>query len=178
LLVVVDEPKVSKEHDQTIKRLITGKTIEIHQKNKDLRVCPNYTNYILLTDQSKPFQELNEKQRRYCIMDVSNKYAGTAHEEYWKRLRENIMNQGIANKFAKYLFDRPPKDDLRKWPVTEAFQEMVDERNSHESLEYLMGEPFLKDFPTKKAPALDLWNKCNQWISQKYFGQKGSPFKE
>jgi hypothetical protein len=171
LFVVVDEARVKAQDLATMKRLITGKDLEVHQKNKDLKLVPNHAAYVCLTNESKPFEELNRAQRRFCIMRMRGDYAGTEHEQYWTRLRKNILNQETANKFAQYLYDRPPKD-LRKWPVTEVYQEMIAEQEDHVSIEYFEGEAFLVDFPSKKARSSNLLSKCNAWIFARHNDRK------
>jgi hypothetical protein len=172
LFIAVDEVKVKKNEISTLKRLITGKKLEIHQKTKDLRLCENYANYVFMTNDEKPFEELNKKQRRFLLTRMSDKYAGKEHEGFWKSLRRNLLNPEAANKFTKYLLDRTPRENMRNYPQTTCFQEMIEEQDTHLLMEYLEGEQFMRDFPSGKAQSSLLLEKSNAWLLEKCKTQK------
>jgi hypothetical protein len=171
LFIAMDEAKVNKSQMGCLKRLITGKTVEIHQKHKDLRTKKNFSNYILLTNDRKPFDVLNRDQRRFAIFNVNSKYAGIENESFWRILRQHLLSSITASKFTKFLKDRPPRQDMRKWPITQCFEQMMDEQEIHPIMEYLRGEEFARELGNREVSATLLLERCIGWLKSTYPNQ-------
>lgn len=106
-----------KKAEGMIKALITEPTFPIQYKFKDIFHVKNYANFIIASNSSWVVPA-GEKERRFCVLDVSPEKAGDT--EYFTAIMNQMNNGGRE----AMLYDLQKLDltgiDLRKIPRTSA----------------------------------------------------------
>lgn len=176
-LSVVNEATITEEHMVKLKMYITDSPVQIEQKYKGIREMDNFLHWVFLTNNERLFQKLNENQRRFLILRMSDKYAGKDAGKFWEFFRP-LLNQDLANKFAKFLLERKVTRDIRKFPETEFYKEMVEEVKEEKSggaREFFFEGPFDELFPAGKVQATKLRTDLNRWLKSKGLKEVTAP---
>jgi hypothetical protein len=165
VLLVVNEANIKETHMDALKQNITDSPIALRIKYKNTGDMNNFGNWVFLTNQKKPFEKLNAKQRRFGIYRYNDRYAGKSHNAYWSHMKSYLTPE-LAVTFANNLLKRPLEGkNVRDWPESEYYKKMNEEEQDHPIIEYLEGEEFLKEFPERKAQSSLLLRACNNWLS-------------
>jgi hypothetical protein len=174
LYVAVDEFRGDERSMNAIKKLVTGNELELNQKYKDLKRCKNYGNYVFLTNDERPFEKLNQNQRRFLIIRMNDRFSGTLNGEFWECWRRTNLVQEIANGFTHFLSKRTPSQNIRKWPITSHFEQTVMKEGNHmdvyaPALEFLTGEEFFHTYSDGIAYPEALLNQCNSILFERAY---------
>ena len=86
-----------------LKAPITNKTYDLRKMYHDIATNKkNVNNFIFATNQGSAVS-LEDSDRRYCILDVNNKYMGNV--EYWKCLNNEINTEGYHDALYTYIMN-------------------------------------------------------------------------
>ncbi len=108
----------------TLKSVITDKTININRKGHDLREVENVANFIFVTNNLVPVK-ITANDRRYMIQQVSNSRIGDFN--YFHRLDSARHNKKFMNNLFSYLMKLDvSKYNPREIPETEAREQVIE----------------------------------------------------
>lgn len=129
ILLVLEEMPTGKNEwhtfSQRMKHLITGRKIEIHEKNKTPYSLDNNLSIIINTNNRNAIR-LETGDRRYVYLDVSVERIGDT--DYFDDLYEVMDLPGIGEAYYAYMLERAkntPKFTERKIPHTNAKQDQI-----------------------------------------------------
>lgn len=121
ILVVFEElPTISKNEwekvNSSLKSFITGKTIEFEDKWKPKVISPNVINLMLLSNVN--CIKLENDDRRYVILDVSNKYVN--NRPYFQKLIDAMNTVDVGHLFFTFVSEFVKKNNFKSndIPVT------------------------------------------------------------
>lgn len=126
-LIIIDE--LSAKHNEyknewnKLKKLITDKTLSVHEKGQTRYDTDNVGNYFASTNYTSGIFA-DPTDRRLVVLEVSDKY--TNDIEYFDRLRNQAFNQDVGDAFYTYLMDFKDRVCLRNSPVTKIKQAIQD----------------------------------------------------
>lgn len=85
VLVTIEEIKISGENKYDIidklKPIISNETVSIEEKGRDIRMVPNFTNYLLFTNH-KDALPIGENDRRYAVIFSRFQSAAQLHQHF------------------------------------------------------------------------------------------------
>lgn len=121
VLVWLEELKSANERDwmadiNTIKDLIDGKKIEIEKKGIDVYTTQNCINIIGFSNNLHCMPPVDGMSRRLVLQETSIKVKEDF--EYFKELRDSIMDVNVVNHFGTYISKIFEPVNLRKLPTT------------------------------------------------------------
>jgi len=111
-----------KSLSNSIKRIITNKTIDLKQKYKDTYEMKNYVSVIINTNNNALC--ITYEDRRPAVFDISNKRIGDF--KYWTKLYQYMDDDTVAEAFYNYMVELyDPEFNERIIPETEAKKELI-----------------------------------------------------
>jgi hypothetical protein len=129
ILLILEEMPTGKNEwhtfSQRMKHLITGRKIEIHEKNKTPYSLDNNLSIIINTNNKNAIR-LETGDRRYVYLDVSVERIGDT--DYFDDLYEIMRLPGIGEAYYAYMLERAkntPNFTERKIPRTNAKQDQI-----------------------------------------------------
>lgn len=109
-----------KEHENTLKTLITEETLAIEQKGHDVIVSPNYL-HLILASNSNWVVPANVDERRFFVLDVaSHKMQNSA---YFGAIQEQLSNSGYKALLYTLMNHDISGHSPYRIPQTKALQE-------------------------------------------------------
>ena len=105
-----------------IKGLITEPTFPVEYKGKDIFDVKNHANFIIASNSSRVVPA-GEKERRFCVLDVSSEKAGDI--QYFKAIMDQMNNGGREAMLYELLHSDISGIDLRIIPKTTALTEQA-----------------------------------------------------
>src|SRR5208282_4776578 len=125
LVIHLDEAFFSGEHRvrNYLKHLTAGKLIRINEKNQPPFDLENYI-HIFITSNADWVAPVEEKDRRYFVLDVSDEHAND--RPYFKAIIEELENGGYARLLYE-LLNTKITSDWSSIPTTEAKIEQIEE---------------------------------------------------
>lgn len=132
LFLWVDETSVTKEKYNCVwsilKNLITETTMSITQKYKNTIQAQNMLNMVFTLNRDQNIK-VSPSDRRYCILDCSDKYCGKV--KYWEKFPTNEEDsKRVGFELALYLLRRPKVEHIVHL-VTKGHEEMVKSSRHH-----------------------------------------------
>lgn len=107
-----------------LKTLITEDVMQIEEKNKAQYTIQNYMHFIF-TSNSEWMAPVGTRDRRYCVLDVSDKYI--RDEKYWDALHNELDNGGYEKLLYVLLHWDLSKANFKEIPDTQARRENIEE---------------------------------------------------
>lgn len=124
LLKVFEETSFSGDHEttDTLKAIISEKTMTVEKKGVDQYNTVSYTRYWFNSNRPTVVKAIAGDDR-FFVLRVSDERAGD--KDYFGAIREQMKNGGLAA-FMHHLMDRDLSSfDVRRAPMTEHFGELV-----------------------------------------------------
>ena len=127
MLLILNELKNAGEdrlaNFDTLKSIVTDKTIRINEKNQPRRTSENVSNLIFVTNNSYPVK-IESGDRRYVVLACNGKYKN--NHEYWNNIYNNL-NEEFYNNLLTYFIKRDINNfNPRIIPMTEAKQDLIE----------------------------------------------------
>jgi hypothetical protein len=139
----------------TLKDLVTGKTMSIQYKGKEPMIVDNLLNFWISSNHERSIK-IDTGDRRYVVIKVNESHIG--QYDWFANIAKTVLTEQNGIQFFNYLCSIPDGDErivsLQKIPDTEIKQRMKD--NSMNSIQL-----FLKDLKERDIPGckLMLFNK-------------------
>ena len=122
LLVRIEEGAFStnKENEPRLKNMITAKTVDIQQKNKDQINIQNFSRWVITSNEDCPIV-ITDDERRWFMVKASHKYRG--NREFWDETHEMLSRPDFSAALLYYMMNRdigsvglrdPPQTDYLK----------------------------------------------------------------
>lgn len=123
LSITIDEASTDHYHKDfdKMKAMITGETISIEPKGKEMYQTPNYAN-VIINSNNDHCLKLEKKDRRYFVLKPSNRYINDP--KYFENLAK-CFTQECGDIFFSYCRDYPLVP-LRPIPITDIKQDLID----------------------------------------------------
>jgi Bifunctional DNA primase/polymerase, N-terminal/Primase C terminal 2 (PriCT-2)/Family of unknown function (DUF5906) len=147
LLIMIDETasvsegSMTKKEQNKFKAMVTGNTIHIEQKGREVVELPNHLTFGIGTN-SDHCADLEKGSRREGVFECNDVYVG--NEGYFTEVINNISNQNTGDVFYTYLrmIDdiHPPVDgvpylpNIQNVPDTDIKRDLIDMSRSKASL--------------------------------------------
>ena len=151
-------------NSDSLKSVITEKTITIEEKNLSPRIAENVCNLILVSNNDVPVK-LEYGDRRYVVSCSSSKYKG--NDAYFAQLCSSFDRDFYNNLFTYFMKRNIKRFNVRVIPQTEARDLML--KSSQSSYELFIQENiarFVEGFPRKIA-----FEKYKKWVDENRFNQ-------
>ena len=107
----------------TLKSIITDKTIRINEKNQPRRTSENVANLIFITNNSYPVK-IESGDRRYVVLACNGKYKN--NHDYWNNLYNNLNEEFYSNLTTFFIKRDISEFNPRIIPLTEAKQDLIE----------------------------------------------------
>ena len=118
----------------TLKSIVTDKTIQINQKGIPQRTVENVVNLIMLSNHFDPVK-IDDEDRRYVMNEVDGKYA--KNFEYFKQLFKSINAEGFYENLLTFFLTRDISEfEPTQLPETETRNEVIEFSKSSYQLFY------------------------------------------
>ncbi|MCP4900927.1 MAG: hypothetical protein GY906_28500 [bacterium] len=120
----------NRDHESSLKTLITERTINIEAKGVDAEVCPNYT-HLIMASNSDWVVPVGPSDRRFFVLDVSEEHM--QDREFFGKIAHDLENSGFEN-LLHYLLNLDLAGfNVEKIPMSIARQTQVNSTmSSHE----------------------------------------------
>lgn len=156
----------------SLKSLITDRTVRINEKNQPRRTAENVANFILCTNNSHPVK-LEISDRRYCVLQVNGIHAGD--HDYFKRIHssftaefyDHLLSYFVHYDIADFNVRRIPGTDAKE-ELTIGFMSTIDKwivKHFEELKEGMIDTEAIRDKPnelTAQTFRCQLLNKCRK----------------
>ena len=143
----------------TLKSIITDKTIRINEKNQPRRTSENVANLIFVTNNSYPVK-IESGDRRYVVLACNGKYKN--NHDYWNNMYNSFTPEFYSHLLTFFINRDISNFNPRIIPMTEAKQDLIEaSRNPVEQ--------FICDYYNKL---------CKGWSCQKAIFHKPYDIKE
>lgn len=119
-------------HD-ALKAVITEKEAVINEKNMPERLIENVVNLIMVSNNFNS-AKVESGDRRYVVIEVSDKYKGNF--EYFENLCKSFDNDFYNNLFTFFMKRDISKFNLRKIPMTQEREDLIEASKSSYQLFY------------------------------------------
>jgi phage/plasmid-associated DNA primase len=106
-----------------LKNLITEKTINIHEKGKNLIEVNSYLNCVFLSNHEK-IVKIDKDNRRFACFEVSDKYANDF--DYFEKFNELMEDDEAIQSFVNYLYRLKSDVNIKRIPKTQLAEDMTD----------------------------------------------------
>jgi hypothetical protein len=142
-----------------LKALITEPTFQLEAKFRDPIMVPNRLGIIVASNNDWAVPT-GIGDRRWFVLNVANRYAGTGHRDYWAALYHEVENGGAAAMLHDLLGMDLSQFDVRVIPHTPAkAQQQV--QSLRGTLSWL--HEGLQDGAFTERGAHGQWNTVGQW---------------
>lgn len=151
------------QHKGQLKHMITGKTIQINDKNLPLREEQNHVNSVFLSNSTVPL-ELDVGDRRYLVL-----YCGDVPtQQYFTDLFEEIKTDGV-DAFYHYLMkiDLTGFSEHTRPPLNEDKERLIEASMSSPVLFFSEWKRGDTDYPYTSCTKFDLFTAYKRWCVQR-----------
>lgn len=131
MLIVLNEVKNCGDdrmaNFNALKSIITDDTIRINEKNQPRRTAQNVANFIFVTNNAYPVK-IEIGDRRYVVLQCNGKYKG--NDSYFKQIHDSFNKDFYDNLFTFFMSYDLSTFNVRKIPMTEAKQDLIEASKS------------------------------------------------
>ena len=131
MLIVLNEVKNCGDdrmaNFNALKSIITDDTIRINEKNQPRRTAENVANFIFVTNNAYPVK-IEIGDRRYVVFQCNGKYKG--NDSYFKQIHDSFNKDFYDNLFTFFMSYDLSTFNVRKIPMTEAKQDLIEASKS------------------------------------------------
>jgi len=144
------------------KQFITGDTITINAKSKDVVEIKSFHRYLGTSNEMAKPIITKEGDRRTLLIACSNENKGNT--EYFSKLAQYVRSKNVAYTFYKFLMDRPNADIFINKPIPKTtYQEDIKEHYEDNLITWL------KDFTEQHLDSCDFDKQyTNKHLHEKY----------
>ena len=107
----------------SLKSIITDKTIRINEKYQPRRTAENVANLIFVSNNSYPVKVENG-DRRYVVLSCNGKYKG--NHAFWTKMFSSFTNEFYENLITYFMKQELSDFNPRNIPMTEAKQDLIE----------------------------------------------------
>ena len=107
----------------TLKSIITDKTIRINEKNQPRRTSENVANLIFVTNNSYPVK-IESGDRRYVVLLCNGKYKN--NNDYWTNMYNSFTPEFYSHLLTYFINRDITEFNPRVIPMTEAKQDLIE----------------------------------------------------
>ena len=107
----------------SLKSIITDKTIRINEKFQPRRTAENVSNFIFVSNNAYPVK-IESGDRRYVVLACNGKYKG--NQKYWSNLFSLFTNEFYENLMTYFMKHDIKEFNPRIIPMTEAKQDLIE----------------------------------------------------
>ena len=156
----------------SLKSIITDKTIRINEKYQPRRTAENVSNFIFVSNNSYPVKVENG-DRRYVVLACNGKYKG--NQKFWSNLFSTFTNEFYENLITYFMKHDIKEFNPRNILMTEAKQDLIEASRTpldnwicEHYNELLTGIPCSEALTSKPAEMKDknfqlqIKDKCNR----------------
>lgn len=151
------------QHKGQLKHMITGKTMQINDKNLPLREEKNHVNSVFLSNSTIPL-ELDTGDRRYLVL-----YCGDVPpQQYFADLFKEINSDGV-DAFYHYLMsiDLTDFSEHTRPPLNEDKERLIEASMSSPVLFFTEWQRGDTDYPYTSCTKSDLFSAYKRWCVQR-----------
>lgn len=107
----------------SLKSIITDKTIRINEKYQPRRTAENVANLIFVSNNSYPVKVENG-DRRYIVLSCNGKYKG--NHAFWTQMFSSFTDEFYENLITYFMKQELAEFNPRNIPMTEAKQDLIE----------------------------------------------------
>ena len=111
----------------TLKSIITDKTIRINEKNQPRRTSENVSNLIFVTNNSYPVK-IESGDRRYVVLACNGKYKN--NNDFWTNMYNSFTPEFYSHLLTYFINRDITEFNPRIIPLTEAKQDLIEASRS------------------------------------------------
>ena len=111
----------------SLKSIITDKTIRINEKNQPRRTSENVANFIFVTNNSYPVK-IESGDRRYVVLSCNGKYKN--NHTYWSEFYKCITDEFYSHLLTYFMNRDINEFNPRDIPMTEAKEDLIEASRS------------------------------------------------
>lgn len=137
-----------------LKSLITAPNSTFNPKGKKAFSSPNYNRFAFTTNKANPV-EMNDGERRFCIMGCSSEKKGDF--DYWTSIRTDLFSKDGATAVADYLLARDLSNfNVRVLPPNAYQNDVIESEMSSE-------DRFVKEWDGQECAGNELYNQYRSY---------------